>query len=610
MAYPQASPLGCDPATTITAGRSCSIAILGFAVMWLSGCQNFPGFQTNANPAAGNGRFVDGPRSGSAMNPMTTAPAERSPGDRPLVTTDASRPPAGGYFLEDSPATNATSPWSPNAQTTDEDTAQAPTRRRPPARSGPWEMSDATVSPAAATQTIRGQSPGDFVPGAPARPVEELLAPLPGNSSFANPVNPQQGFNNNSGAIGSGVPQFGNAVPAAQSPFPFDPLMTQPTQFGGGPPSPPLDLPPGFNGYIPDVRDVPLDVYLQEARTGKVIFGGSVNTDLGVAGQIIIEERNFDLFRFPTSFRDLFGNAFKGDGQNFRLELMPGNQVQRYSINLTQPNLFGYSPWSLSTGASYFTRFYQDWGEQRLTGRAMLGYNVTQDLSVATEFNAQNIKLFDPRVAGIPQLDAAVGTNNLYTGRFRLNHNTRDSVFLPSEGHNIDVILDQVFGDFSFQKAQVNYSKYFLLRERADGTGRHTLTSSLQFGFSGKDTPIFENYFAGGHSTLRGFSFRGAGPVINGVQVGGRFQFIGSLEYNFPITADDALRMVTFVDYGTVDDSVEFNSENFRVAPGVGFRVSVPALGAAPLAFDFAVPVNYADTDDRQVFSFNVGVTR
>lgn len=109
---------------------------------------------------------------------------------------------------------------------------------------------------------------------------------------------------------------------------------------------------------------------------------------------------------------------------------------------------------------------------------------------------------------------------------------------------------------------------------------------------------------------MRGFQFRGASPVESGIQVGGRFQFLGTFEYMFPITADDMLRMVAFVDYGTVEKDIEINWNNFRVAPGLGLRVAIPAMGPAPLAFDFAVPVAYADTDERQVFSFSASVAR
>ena len=95
-------------------------------------------------------------------------------------------------------------------------------------------------------------------------------------------------------------------------------------------PMPPLNQPwvidPGLGvtgappfGYDPTVRNVPIDVYVSEGQTGRVSFGGSVNSDLGVAGQLIIEERNFDLFRLPGRPSDMFNGAFRGAGQNFRL---------------------------------------------------------------------------------------------------------------------------------------------------------------------------------------------------------------------------------------------------------------------------------------------------
>ena len=71
------------------------------------------------------------------------------------------------------------------------------------------------------------------------------------------------------------------------------------------------------------------------------------------------------------------------------------------------------------------------------------------------------------------------------------------------------------------------------------------------------------------------------------------------------------VRGVLFCDFGTVEESVTINSDNFRVAPGFGFRVNMPAAGiGAPLAFDFAFPVARAATDELQTFSFYLGVIR
>ena len=374
-----------------------------------------------------------------------------------------------------------------------------------------------------------------------------------------------------------------------------------------------LDIPnitaPG--GYQPRVQVAPLDVYVQEARTGRIILGGSVNSDLGVAGQLIIDERNFDIRAIPRSWSDMFsGYAFRGAGQSFRAELMPGNLVERYTVNWATPNMFGYLPYSLSVGGFLFSRIYRDWTEQRLGGRIGLGYAITKDLSIGTELRGENVKITNPRVNGVDALDDVLGDNELYSARFRINRDTRDSVFLATEGTMLELIYDQAFGKFDYPQGQVNFSHYSRVHERPDGQGRHVLVNTWRLGFSGSDTPIFENFFAGGFSTMRGFRFRGASPKDGGVQVGGRFMFLGSLEYMFPLTADEMLRGVAFVDYGTVERDVRFQSDTFRVAPGLGLRIAVPALGPAPLAFDFAVPVAMADGDEKQVFSFYMGLTR
>jgi len=159
--------------------------------------------------------------------------------------------------------------------------------------------------------------------------------------------------------------------------------------------------------------------------------------------------------------------------------------------------------------------------------------------------------------------------------------------------------------------ARLKRLRYRLLYERPDGSGRHTVSFGTKLGFTGSDTPVFENFFAGGFATFRGFEFRGASPLEGDVRVGGEFQWLNTIEYTFPLTADDAVKGVLFCDFGTVEQDVEINSENFRVAPGFGFRISAPGVGlGAPLAFDFAFPVSTAEGDDEKVFSFYLGVLR
>jgi outer membrane protein insertion porin family len=245
-------------------------------------------------------------------------------------------------------------------------------------------------------------------------------------------------------------------------------------------------------------------------------------------------------------------------------------------------------------------------------GRLSFGFRITPALSISAGLGGQNVEITRPANALVPELNEVVanGDNTLFTGLFSLIHDTRNSPLQPSEGHYVRASYEQAFGDFDYGRFEGEYRRYWLLRERADGSGKQTLSFGTQLGISGEDTPIFENFFAGGYATIRGYDFRGASPVQSGVQVGGRFQWLNSLEYMFPLTADDAFRGVAFVDFGTVEQDIEINADNFRVAPGFGFRVAIPMLGPAPLAFDFAFPINSAEFDDERMFSFYMSTTR
>lgn len=486
--------------------------------------------------------------------------------------------------------------------------------QQPPAAQGrPWQGSgDSPRTGArerlladndAADRHVVRQFPQD---GAPLPPPPSGYQPPP---TYQPPTSgQQQGQSTAPTPPGMASPSdFGNADapfdPAPPASSPAAPQNTPIDPYYGAPTAPPV--------VTPRVREADLELTGVPARTGRLMVGGAVNSDAGVMAQITVDERNFDITRWPTSFQDFAsGTAFRGAGQTFRVEAVPGSIFQRYTVNFADPNLLGYLPISLGTSGFLFDRRFLDFDEQRLGGRLSLGYRITPDLSVSAGLAGQNVKIHRPRVQGVPQLDAVLGDNELYTAEFKLMHDTRDSPFMATEGHFLEFGYERNFGDFDFNRYDLEYRRYLLLSQRADGSGKQTLSVGSRLGFSGRDTPMFENYFAGGFATMRGFDFRGASPVVGGVQVGGRFQWLNTVEYMFPITADDAFRGVAFVDFGTVEEDVTMNRDNFRVAPGLGLRVAIPMLGPAPLAFDFAYPVAMADGDQRRVFSFYMSAIR
>jgi len=359
-------------------------------------------------------------------------------------------------------------------------------------------------------------------------------------------------------------------------------------------------------------RPLPLDVIARETETGRLMIGAGINSDAGLFGQFVIDERNFSIARWPRSWEEIrSGRAFRGDGQQLRLEAVPGTQFHRYMINFREPYLFDTDVGLLLSGF-FFTRRYHEWDEERLGGRVGLSYQFNHDLSGIFSFRGENVTVFNPINPTIPELNAVLGDNALYGFEFKLAHDTRDSAFLPTQGHLVELSFEQVTGKFTYPRGEIELRRHFLLHQRPDGSGRHVLSLSGRFQVSGNDTPIYEHYYYGGYSTLRGFDFRGVGPIdpATGVRVGGQVGALASVEYMFPITADDMLRGVVFCDTGTIQPSLSHWTDEYRVAPGFGLRITIPAMGPAPIALDLAFPVSHMHGDDINNFSFFIGINR
>jgi len=469
------------------------------------------------------------------------------------------------------------------------------------------------------------------VPLAPTGPdavdYSRTAAPPPRQPAF---VAQQAAFPAPQGAVQPGAmqPAFAQAPP--QQPFAAQPVQfqagmqpgfAQPGMAQPGMAQPDL-MPPGMGqpGMVPNFAEpapvfpgndpyVVVDVDAQETQTGRLMIGAGVNSNAGLVGNIVIDEQNFDITRLPTSWDDIRnGTAFRGAGQRFRLEAAPGTQLQRYTATFQEPYLFD-TRIGLSTSASYYTRYFYDWAESRIGGRLGLGYQFkfAPNLSINTGIRAENVTVYNPRVQA-PAITNMLGVNSVYGFSGGLIHDTRDSPFLPTQGHLATFEFEQVIGTFVYPRGILEGRQYWLLHERPDGSGRHVLSAGSVLGMSGPNTPAYDNFFAGGYNTLRGFVFRGASPRQNGAIIGGPFEWLNTVEYMFPITADDSLRGVVFTDFGTVESNVSINQ--MRVAPGFGMRITLPAMGPAPIALDFAFPVVYAADDSKQLFSFFVGFAR
>jgi outer membrane protein assembly complex protein YaeT len=348
-------------------------------------------------------------------------------------------------------------------------------------------------------------------------------------------------------------------------------------------------------------------VTVQESQTGSFLVGAGINSDAGLTGSIVLNERNFDILNFPTSIEDIVnGRAFRGGGQEMRLEAVPGTQFQRYTATWRDPRIFD-SLYSLSLSGYFYQRSYNEYNEDRVGGRMSIGRKISDYWSASLNGRLEGITVKDLPWDSPPEIRNYNGYHLAAGIGAGVRRDSRDNYLRPTSGSVLDLSYEQVFGDYHYPLASAEYTSFFTTYERIDGTGRHVLAFRSQASWAGSDTPVYDRFYAGGFRSMRGFEFRGVGPFVGNYNVGGDWAFLASAEYQIPIVPSDALYLVGFVDSGTVNRDVSL--ANYRVTAGVGLRISMPQLlGPVPLALDFGFPLRQADGDKKQVFSFWIGM--
>lgn len=360
----------------------------------------------------------------------------------------------------------------------------------------------------------------------------------------------------------------------------------------------------------PGYRDVLVEV--DETNTGSLGFGVGVNSDLGVQGEISVRQRNFDILDTPDSIGEFFaGRAFRGGGQSFDLTLAPGNEVQTYSISLTDPRLLD-SDYSGSASAFYLTHQYDKYDEQRIGTNISVGRRFGERWTAAATFRVAQVELRSIDADAPVDVFESEGPDLLTGLGVRFSRYTSDSRFRPTNGTKFDAGIEQVGGDFTFTKINAAYSVYLPIYESFLGykTVLSLNTRASYIPQNESEVPVYERYYQGGRD-FRGFSYRTVSPkgirndtmTLGDDPVGGTWSFFLGTELEQPLW-QDVLSTVFFIDTGTVTNDPGFS--DYRVSVGLGLRIYVNSLSPLPLAFDFGFPILKQDGDEERIFSFSL----
>ncbi|KAF1708586.1 outer membrane protein assembly factor BamA [Pseudoxanthomonas kalamensis DSM 18571] len=125
--------------------------------------------------------------------------------------------------------------------------------------------------------------------------------------------------------------------------------------------------------------------------------------------------------------------------------------------------------------------------------------------------------------------------------------------------------------------------------------------------------PFFENFYAGGTRSVRGFRDNTLGPRSEptsyysyGQVLGGSLKTVGAIEAYFPKLFDsNAARVSAFVDFGNVYDGWDnFDAGELRASAGVALLWRAPV---GPISISYALPLRKKDGDEIERLQFTFG---
>lgn len=200
---------------------------------------------------------------------------------------------------------------------------------------------------------------------------------------------------------------------------------------------------------------------------------------------------------------------------------------------------------------------------------------------------------------------------------------------LPTAGSYQRVSLETAVPGSDAEYYKLRYSGQKLFELGPDWSLKFASTLGYADSIDNDPYPFYENFYAGGLGSVRGYSGNTLGPKTTDPAggsedtLGGNVLIEGSVEliYPFPFVEDRrSLQTTVFLDAGNtyltncydVPESYESNCESgvrlsdLRYSAGLGLSWLTPV---GPLTFSVAQPLNAKDDDESQVFQFSLGQT-
>lgn len=338
-------------------------------------------------------------------------------------------------------------------------------------------------------------------------------------------------------------------------------------------------------GSTPD--KVVINVDVKERATGLVSVGAGYSSLDNIFATLDITQRN------------LFGRGYEVFAR-FRI----GSQSRLGLVGFTDPYFLDTQ---LRAGADVYDRErqYVDFTEERLGGDLRASYPLAEYVTLGGTYRLENVDISDVAESSSDDLKREIGTKLNSVIELALSRDTRDNIFEPTTGSrtSLDAAFAGLGGDTQFYRVIGEHSQFFPLPIFNWVFAVRGLAGYIQ-GWGGQDAPIFERFFLGGATTLRGQKTRSVGPKDSrGAVIGGDTELLFSTELLIPVFP--RFRVAFFFDAGNAYGfGKDFDPTDLRLGAGLGFRFFSP-LG--PLRLELGYNLDKQPGEKDYQIHFAVG---